>query len=663
MFASLMAPVLGSMHWFVIGLLVLAAVFFIWQFVRPGFRVARELTKAHQALSALKTQGPVLDLERVATEAMGSRQLQHCWAEYRDTLHEQKQPDEFGSLQVVRLRATALSQGFFTEQALVDGPLRTEFYKHLPGMLTGLGIIGTFSGLILGLQTFQVVDDANVVRQSLATLIQSVGQAFIVSGAAIVLAMAGTWWEKRSINILYTRVEALCGLIDSLYDAGAGEEYLQRLVEASETSATQALQMKESLVTDLKQVLTELTQQQIATMTATSQQLGQSIATSLAEGLTEPLNRISDAVQTVGGNQGDAVNKMLTDVLSGFSAQMESMFGGQLRGMNEMLQQTASTIATASQRFEDLAGRIEQAGTGAADGMAKRMEELMAQMRDRQAEADAQMSGFIEKMQQTVNKGQSDTAELTLGMMKELSATTSELVAGLQRQSQDAQASHAELQVQQAARADKLLSAQADQVADLVDAVDEAAQAMRSSVDSLVTSTNTNVDRMGVGAERLSGASVRLADKLDAVTQVVAGIDSSAGQLVQASGSVSAALNAAATVISDQRTVRDALASLVSDLRGTVEAAKREAGFTNQLLDGLQVASQRLTDAQRTAEHYLEQVSEVLGQAHSDFAMQVQATLRSSNSAFHQELSQAVNYLKGAIQDLGDVVDQLPSRA
>ena len=35
---------------------------------------------------------------------------------------------------------------------MVDAPLRTEFYKHLPGILTGLGIIGTFSGLIIGLQ-------------------------------------------------------------------------------------------------------------------------------------------------------------------------------------------------------------------------------------------------------------------------------------------------------------------------------------------------------------------------------------------------------------------------------------------------------------------------------------------------------------------------------
>jgi hypothetical protein len=87
----------------------------------------------------------------------------------------------------VRWRSTTLAETFFTEQALIDTPLKTEFYKHLPGILTGLGIIGTFSGLIVGLIRFEVSGDADKVRSSLNGLIQSVGYSFIVSAAAITL--------------------------------------------------------------------------------------------------------------------------------------------------------------------------------------------------------------------------------------------------------------------------------------------------------------------------------------------------------------------------------------------------------------------------------------------------------------------------------------------
>ena len=713
------------LHWGVGALLAIAVLSFAWQFVVSGHRTGRSLRAAQKRLAALKKEGQVLDLDRVETEVMLSKAMRHCWAEYRDTLHGQKQANAQGVLEVRRWRATSLASNFFTEQALVDTPLRTEFYKHLPGILTGLGIIGTFSGLILGLQGFKVSDDASVVRGSLETLIVSVGGAFVLSGAAIALAMLVTTIEKFTVNSRYIEVEALCGLIDSLFDAGAGEEYLQRLVEASETSATQAMQMKESLVTDLKQVLTELAQQQIATMTATSSQLGQAITTSLTEGLAEPLTRISDAVQTVGNSQGEAVNRLLTDVLGGFSAQMENMFGSQMRGMNEMLMQTANTIQMASQRFEQLAGQIQQAGSGAADAMAKRMDEALQQMQERQGEANEQMRLFIDQLKSNVAKGQSDSAELTLGMMRELSETTSQLVQGLQQQAHGAQnehlqrqqettaqmqammaqmqntmakgqsastdatgrlvselgaaasnlvqglqnqaqalqQEHAGRQAEMASQAKELLNRQGELTVQLTDAVQHASAAMREAVEKLNSSTHANVERMAVGAERLQGASSRLSDNLDTMKSASDGLSGTADKLTGATGTLNSVLTAAQQTINDQRGVRDALAAMVTDLRVTVENAKREAGLTSELVNGLQVASQRLNEAQKAADQYLEGVTDVLSEAHGAFAKQMEITLREGNRTFHQELAQATGLLKGAIQELGDVLENMPARA
>lgn len=652
-----------ALHWAVGATLAFAFSSFFWQFIRPGRRVGLELEQAHQRLEKLKAAGPVLDLDRVRSEVMVSDALRHCWDEYRDTLHGQKQPNAMGMLEVSRWRATSMANGFFTEQMLIAAPLRTEFYKHLPGILTGLGIIGTFSGLIIGLRGFKVSDDAQVVRGSLETLIVSVGGAFVVSGIAIALAMLVTTIEKFIVNRRYTELEALCGLIDSLFDAGAGEEYLQRLVEASETSATQAMQMKESLVTDLKQVLTELTQQQIAAMAATSTQLGQSISTSLAEGLTEPLARISHAVQAVGNNQGEAVNKLLTDVLGGFTAQMESMFGSQMRGMNEMLVQTANTIQNASQRFEQLAGQIERAGSGAADAMAKRMDEALQQMQARQSEANDQMRIFIDQLKESVAKGQSESAELTMGMMKELSESTVALMKSLQEQAHSAQQAHAERQSAMAGQTSELLGKQGEQVAGLTEAVQQASAAMREAIDRLQTATNTNVERMGLGAERLLGASNRLGDNLDVMRATSDGLGSNAEKLNESAGTLSSALVATQQALGEQKAVRDALTTMVADLRGTVENAKREAAITSDLVSGLQVASQRLNEAQKAADTYLEGVTEVLGEAHGAFAKQMEVTMREGNKVFHEELAHATGLLKGAIQDLGDVLDTLPTPA
>lgn len=656
--------VLGTIvHWVVGGLLASAAVFFIIQFCLPARRVKKEMAQAMKQLAALKAAGPVLDLDQVEREVMQAPALLHCWSEFRDTLHPQKQANPLGMLEVVRWRQTSLANVYFTEQSLVDAPLRTEFYKHLPGILTGLGIIGTFTGLILGLNGFEVSDDAGQVRAGLKSLLDSVGGAFIVSGAAIFLAMLVTTIEKLMINGRYTQVEQLCGLIDSLFDAGAGEEYLQRLVEASETSATQAMQMKESLVTDLKQVLTEISQQQIATMNANSLQLGSAITSSISEGLKEPLARISDAVQNVSGNQGEAVNKLLTDVLSGFMAQMEGMFGSQMTSVNEMLGQTAATIQQASMRFEALANQIQQAGTGAVEGMAQRMDEALQQMQARQSEANEHMRAFIDELKNSVAKGQSESAELTLGMMRELGDSTNALLKGLQQQAHSAQTEQAQQQASMAKHTGELLEAQADAVDDLTDAVEAAAGAMRDAIASLKTSTQQNIERMGTGAERLFQASNTLGDRLTDMRVASGSVTESLSGLNAASSTLTQALATTQSVLGDHKAVRDTLATMVRDLRETIETAKREGAMTAQLVSQLQKASETLGDAAMEADEYLGSVSEVLGQAHAEFAKHMETTLREGNRSFHQELAQATGYLKDAIRDLGDVVDSIPQTA
>ena len=60
--------------------------------------------------------------------------------------------------------------------------------------------------------------------------------------------MLFTWIEKSLVTSCYRQVEELRQIIDSLFDAGAGEEYLERLVVASETNATQARHIKDALV-------------------------------------------------------------------------------------------------------------------------------------------------------------------------------------------------------------------------------------------------------------------------------------------------------------------------------------------------------------------------------------------------------------------------------
>jgi hypothetical protein len=658
-----LAVATSALHWGVGSLLAVAGVSFLIFCLIPAVSVGRRIRSAERSLSEIKLKGTVTDIDGLRVEVMQSDRLRHCWDEYRDTLHPQKRLTAQGAMEVVRWRATSMAGNFFTERVLVDTPLRADFFKHLPGILTGLGIIGTFTGLILGLQRFRVADDPNVVRTALESLIGSVGGAFIVSGIAIALAMLVTTIEKFVVSRRYADVERLCGLIDSLFDAGAGEEYLQRLVEAAETSATQAMQMKESLVTDLKQVLTELANQQMATVASSSEQLGRSISTSISDGLREPLERISGAVQAVSGSQGEAVNRLLTDVLANFSTQMEGLFGSQIKGMNEMLTQAAASIQVASTRFDELAVRVEHAGSSAAQAMADRVEAALQQMNTRQSEANDHMDAFIRQLQGSVAKGQADSAELTMNMMKELSDSSTQLIRALQQQASENQQGHVQRQDDLARQTTEMLDTQSLKLSELASVMDHASTSMADAVQQLQSSTARNLERMDSSAGRLQDAAGRLGDNLQAMKSAGDGMVGTAEKLNVASSAVQQAMLSSERILKDQQLARDGVAAMVSQLQATVDVARKDAGLAANVVQTLEAAAQSLSGAQKDAGEYLSGVSDVLAEAHGAFARQIEITLREGNSKFHEELAAATDRLRGAIQDLGEVLDNLPAPA
>ena len=144
--------------WSVGAIIAFVSIGFVFRFAFPAMRLGRSLRSTIDALTSIKVKaaGAAVDLEMIAREVMDEPRMSHLWTEYSETLHPQRVDDGTGVMRINRWRATTLAETFFSEHALVDSPLKTEFYKHVPGILTGLGIIGTFSGLIMGLIDFNV---------------------------------------------------------------------------------------------------------------------------------------------------------------------------------------------------------------------------------------------------------------------------------------------------------------------------------------------------------------------------------------------------------------------------------------------------------------------------------------------------------------------------
>lgn len=411
------------------GIVAALVVLFAGAFLLPALLHLRRLSTIRRRIAALASPHEVQELREVFE---GDRRLARLWAEYEDSLHLQR--EERGGQVVVRaVRATQPAEVLFNAQFLVDSRLRTEFFKHLPGIFTGAGIIGTFGGLIEGLKHFQVSENAATVRGSLETLMRSVGDAFVISASAIAVAMIVTFVEKLLLASLYRRTEDIAQAIDACFEAGAGEEYMERLVRSSEESVTQSRVLRDTLVKELGNLFRDRQDHTRQDHEA----LGLAIAESIRQSLQAPLENIAATVKAASADQGENALRLQQEVMGGFAQQLNELFGAQINGLAELNQKTARSVEDAVATLQDVVTSIESSGQRSADAVTQRMVDAVGRMQAREEtlaqRADAtvaSMSGSIDTIVERFAATGTQLAETVSTLMRSTAASTDKMMAG-----------------------------------------------------------------------------------------------------------------------------------------------------------------------------------------------------------------------------------------
>jgi len=631
---------------------------FLLFFFLPSLRVSGQLSKVIRKLGVLGGK-PDDNLGQIF-EKTGV--LDHLWNEYSDTLHKQAGADSStGQQPVARLRSTVPAGVIFRPEIIVDIPLRADFFRHLPGLFTGIGIIGTFYGLLIGLQAFEVSSNAVIVRDSLNKLLHGVWEAFLVSALAIALAMIITFIEKLIIARLNGKVEKLVQLLDGLFEGGAGEEYLARLVKASESSSKQATLLKGELKGELKQILTELTERQIAASNAATAALGNRIASCLEEQLKVPLGEIAEALKGARNDQDSSVQAMLTNVLTAFSQQVKDLFGNQITGINSLQQQTIEALQSAVVTLQQMASNVEAAGQRSTSGMAEQLAETMVAAEARQRVMNEMMAEFVDQMRLSVSGSQAETQTKLQSILGELSERMGDVIDGLSAQVQSAADASMLHQNSMAAKSQAVVGQFGSQVEAVVDGVNRAVTEMKSAVNAMRTTTGDALLKLNSGADTLYLAARDFAKAGQGVTSTLDKSAALTSQLSQAAGSVAAASMGLSGMFADYKSARDQMLGLVSTLQTIVDQARREASMTSDVITRIEGATAKLVAAQQETESYLSRVSEVIGTAHESFSDGMTKAVGEANRDFHQALSDSVKLLREGIQELEDTLEAATS--
>lgn len=635
--------------------LVLTIAFFLGYAIK-GTQVWWQIWSLGRTVRAMRNGNGSPDPKKVG-EAFKWEPFRHLWDEYADTLHELKKATSGGTA-LTEVRATVPAETLFTRDVLVDSRLFDEFTRHLPGVLTGLGIIGTFAGLLDGLARFKPTPIEAAVN-GLAPLLQGVQHAFVASGTAIACAMLVVFISRFTLAYLYRLVESLTHAIDSLYATGAGEEYLARLVKSSEQSAATTAQLKDALVEDLNKMMTNLVERQIAAQEASNLALGKHIGEGISSAIAEPMKRIGEAIEGTTKGNGEQVGNMLETLLTGFMAKLEDTFGSQMHGINDQMQRSMDAMAAVQASLQGLLADIKRTNEQAVNQMGGTLEEAMKKAADNQQLLTEQMRDFTQDLRRLVAEEQSKSKQaMDEAVMKVLGQVASAM-DGLEGVRKAAAAEEVGRHDRLATQTNQLMGGLTTQVDALLSAVSEQVAKTQKNIDTLGQVSLRAIDGMNQGATTMGVAAQRFETAGGAVTGVFDRSTKVADTLATSAVSLQAASTAIQRGFDQYDSTRKTVDTQVAALMGLIESAKKEAGVSQELVASIRASADAMRRSEAESREHLERVNEALVKAFSNFGTSLVSQVKSAIAETDRHLAQGTGHLTGVVQEFAKAVQRM----
>ncbi len=366
----------------------------------------------------------------------------------------------------------------------------------------------------------------------------------------------------------------------------------------------------------LKEVLERLTDKHIEASARHQEQLGQHLTSSLRE----PLESVVASLRSYGKAQNEQIGQNLQDQMMAFADRLDQLLGGQIAQAKELQSKTLKSLETTIAAFQDMAKSIAGTTEGATHSMVK---ELRAGISRSLAETDSNISDLVGKLSTHVTNA--------VAALEHQTATTGKLAIEHQERLSD--------------EAQRSMEALSGEVHAQSQAIEQAAQSMRT----IGTDVGQAVDRIIEGMTGLiSGAAKEIMRSGQGFAEIFEKSSELSCDLSETAAALAASSKDIGVVVSDYRSARETLQSMVDLIRSTAESARDDASVASDVVDRMEASAQKLIAAQGQADEYLSKLNGVLTDVHTAFSKQVLDTVRE----FQEHLTR-VSAAQGSSEELG----------
>ena len=655
-FLKLLLPWWGPINWitdgFISVIVLYAIVSGIWFWVKTFFRRSLIDSLTDEVRQYDGPARPSIK-HQLKEKFEHNTALKDAWREFEDSLIEGKRPGNQEDENQEVVYKTDEASLFFSEERLLDQHLNLRFWNSVPALLVGLGILGTFVGMVWGLIPFSDVDFTNTdqIREAIKELLSGVSTAFVTSVWGMFASFLFNGLEKWGIGRVSRAIADLQHALDQIFTLTRAEEIAMRQQNelAQQTEALKSFStdladkikiamdsiMSERLE-NLHQSLTQLHDQNTRERQEIIQELHnapEAFSNAMAEQLAPSLNNLNTAVKELREQKEESATDAIRQLVEEFQKSISGSITAQMEILAERVSQVSEGLITLPDQMTRMIGGIQEQIDQARGLLTSTSEEQTGQMQN-------MMDGMLNTFQRTIETQQSGLSETTNQSIQMLQSTIAELQQSItSTASQTATESEAmtnrmlELLESAANRTDEHF---AQRMADMETVSNQSIQMLQSTITELQQSITSTALQTTTESEAMTN---RMRELLESAANRT---DEQLGQRMAAIETVSnQSIQTLQTAITE---LGQSITSTLNQQQQTISAitsqtAKASAEATDQMQQLVDRAATRLGESVQGAEKSINMLLQQQGDQIEAFNAQIinsQETLTRSREMLEQ---------------------------
>ena len=676
-----------TINWVFIVAFVATFLLYKYHFVKPLDARYKEIETYLDILKKYNPQNVNAYFESLSQEMENSDLIKGIWRKYQRTLISIPGKDGLEKYSTVE------SESYFSVAAFTEG-MKGGLWSGLAGTFTGIGILGTFIGLTIGLAGVDT-SSTGALSSSISGLLGGMSTAFVTSIFGIVSAIVFGVWHSQNMKRFGDAVSRFTDALDQVFIRKSVEEIL--LEELAESRAQRAAMeqlstdMAISICDHLPDVLDQLAEKMDSAMKG-------NLDTMLA-GLSERQDKQTEQLMQISSNTNSLVIggfDQLGDVLKKGVGQGAEELGNSLKNLSSDIASLAEGIRDILDRSTKASSEANQKTLDALNGAISKMNETMEGMANKQTEETdkniQRMTALMEEMKTTmkdifdemaasakeqrteIGKIAKDSADQTKENLGAINASVKELMAESGGQMRQMQSIIGKFAIDSADQTKENLGVINASVKELMAEIADQMQQMQSMMDTHEKHMQETLDQMRQAVSS-SGNVVNAAGK------TVEAAGKTAKVFVEAADDVSMKLKTAAEPLQKAaQPLQQAAASLDSGVQVLAQSMTKQQADAKSVAESMQKISgdymesslyvkSALEEARNSWTAYEDRFKGVSGELEKAF-VQLDNGMQKYNKAtnegliaklkeFDETISTAVDTLAGVTEEVNENIEDL----